>query len=307
MKTGKRFLTFALVILGMSLLLTPRMRAQAPAASGPAAKEKQERGFTLVESFEGSSNADGQIMSFTSAAGYIFSKHFAVDLGIPVDFDRVQTTTTSGTTTTTSIGLGDAFTALHFNFKNPVVNYGFTLTATVPSGDSSKGLSTGRATFNWSNIFSRDFGRWMPFLTAGVGNSLPNTRAFQRPFLTLGKVAHFEAGTSLDLGHSFSISASLYDVAPWGTQKMYSRLVPRSAPVPTGAGTHGRAYQTSPVTSGSADLVRDNGFNAGLDFSPMKYLDLGVAYSRSVHLSLDTFSFGVAFNLSPLFHGGRRR
>ena len=307
MKTSTRFLAFALLILGMPLLWTPRLQAQAPAASGPAAKEKQEHGFTLVESFEGSSNADGQIMSFTSAAGYMFSKHFAVDLGIPVDFDRVQTTTLTGTTTTTSTGLGDAFTAVHFSFKNPAVNYGSTLTATAPTGDSSKGLSTGRATFDWSNTFSRDFGRWTPFLTAGAGNSLLNTRAFHRPYLTLGKVAHFEAGTSLDLGHSFSVSASLYDVAPWGTQKMYSRVVTRSAPVPTGAGTHGRAYQTSAVTSGGADLVRDNGFNAGLDFNPTKYLDLGVAYSRSVHLGLDTFSFGAVFNLSPLFHGGGRR
>jgi len=307
MKTRKKSLAFAFVILGMSLLWTPRLRAQAPAASGPAAKEKPEHGFTLVESFEGSSNDDGQIMSFTSAAGYLFNKHFSVDLGIPVDFDRVQTTTLTGTTTTTNAGVGDVFTALHFLFKNPVVNYGSTLTATVPTGDSSKGLSTGRATFDWSNTIARDFGRWTPFLTAGVGNSLFNTRAFHRPYLTLGKVAHFEAGTSFDLGHSFSVSASLYDVAPWGTQKMYSRMVTRSAPVPTGAGKHGRAYQTSPVTSGSADLVRDNGFNAGLDFSPVKYLDLGVAYSRSVHLDLDTFSFGVSFNLSPLFHGGRRR
>jgi len=307
MKKSTRFLAFAFVILGMSLVGTPRLRAQVPAGSGPAAKEKQEHGFTLVESFEGSSNADGQIMSFTSAAGYMFSKHFAVDLGIPVDFYRVQTTTLTGTTTTTSTGLGDAFTGLHFSFKSPAVNYGSTLTVTVPTGDSNKGLSTGRATFDWSNTFSRDFGRWTPFLTAGVGNSLFDTRAFHRPYLTLGKVAHFEAGTALDLGHFFSVSASLYDVAPGGTQKMYSRLVPRSAPAPTGAGTHGRAYQTSPVTSGSADLVRDNGFNAGLDFNPTKYVDLGVAYSRSVHLSLDTFSFGAVFNLSPLLHrnGGR--
>jgi hypothetical protein len=51
--------------------------------------------------------------------------------------------------------------------------------------------------------------------------------------------------------------------------------------------------------------VRDNGFNAALDFNPAPAVDFEVAYSHSVHYQLDTFSFGVGVNLSRLVSGRR--
>jgi hypothetical protein len=228
-------------------------------------------------------------------------------MGVPIYFVRGTSSTSTGTkTTTASNGIGDVFSDLRLTFNNPLVNYISTLTGAAPSGDSSRGRSTGRATFDWGNNFSREFGRWTPFANLGVGNSLYSTRFFHRPFLTLGKVAHFEAGTSFDLGHSLTVSASAYDVAPWGQQKVFSRLVTRSSGTTVGTGQHGRVFEKSAETTGGADLVRDNGFNAALDMSPSKYLDLELAYSHSVHFRLNTISFGVGFNLTPLFRKAGR-
>jgi hypothetical protein len=54
------------------------------------------------------------------------------------------------------------------------------------------------------------------------------------------------------------------------------------------------------VTSGGADLVRDNGYEAGIDFKPVYYLDFEFDYSRSVPLQLNNYSFGIGINLSSL-------
>src|SRR6266851_2453193 len=210
--------THFLVVLGLVFLFPFRAAAQAPAGtSAPSKDEKQERGPTLYESFEGSSNIDGQFMDLNSAAGYVFNKHFSWDLGVPILFTRG--TTSTGTKVSTN-GLGDIYTDFRLAFRNPAVNYVTTLTGAVPTGDTKKGLSTGRVTFDWGNKFYREFGRWTPFANLGVGNSLYNTNFFHRSFLTLGKVAHFEAGTEYELGHSVSVSALAYDVAPWGQQKL---------------------------------------------------------------------------------------
>ena len=302
MKDRKKSALFVL-FLGVSLVLAQQLHAQAPAVSGSAGKEEQEHGFTLTESFEGSSNSDGYVLDLTSTSGYIFSKHFSLDVGLPIYF--VGGTTAIGQKNSSNT-VGDAFTALHFTFKNPALNYGATLTATAPSGSTSGGSSTGHATFDWSNTFSREFGAWSPFATIGAGNSVLSSREYKRPYLTLGKVAHFEVGTSHELGHSLSFNASAYAIEPWGTQTLYSRIVTTKAGGAGGTAKSGRVYTTIVRTTGGAELVRDNGFNTGLDFSPSRFVDLGMVFSRSTHLHLNTISFGISFNLSPLFHGAGR-
>jgi len=200
-----------------------------------------------------------------------------------------------------SHGVGDAFGQFLISFKNPVVNYGSSFTFELPTGDSSKGLSTGRVTFDWSNAFAREFGRWTPYVNLGAGNSLMDTKYWHRPFLTLGDVAHFEAGTALDLGGSLTLTASAYDIDPWGPQKVYSRTVTKSGGGGGGSTKHGRVFQSNALTTGNASIDRDNGYNADLDFNPLKYVDFDLAYSHSMHYQLDTVSFGITLNLTPLW------
>ncbi len=299
--TPKFLCTFA-----MLCVCSPLGLAQSPAGSVPAPKDDTYRGMTLNTSFDGSFDTGSKVFDWTTTTGYVFNQHFAVNAGVPFLF--VRGTTSTGTTISSN-GVGDTFGQFLFAFKNPAVNYGSSFTFGLPTGDSSKGLSTGRVTFDWSNAFAREFGRWTPFVNLGVGNSLMDTKYWHRPFVTLGDVAHFEAGTAFDVGRALTLTASAYDVAPWGAQKVYSRSVTRAGGGPTGAGTgsskHGRVFQDNAVTTGDSSIDRDNGFNADLDFNPIKYVDFDLAYSHSVHYQLDTVSFGINFNLTPLL--GRRQ
>jgi len=292
--TPKSLCTFALLCI-----CSPCGLAQSPAGTAPAPKDETYRGMTLNTSFDGSFDSGSKVFDWTTTTGYIFNRHFSVNAGVPFLF--VRGTTSTGTSTSSN-GVGDAFGQLLFAFKNPVVNYGSSFTVGLPTGDSSKGLSTGRVTFDWSNAFAREFGRWTPFANLGAGNSLFDTKYWHRPFLTLGEVAHFEAGTAFDLAGPLTLTASAYDVAPWGAQKVFSRTVTRAGGGGPGSGStkHGRVFQGNALTTGGASIDRDNGFNADLDFNPVKFVDFDLAYSHSVHYQLDTVSFGITFNLTPL-------
>lgn len=270
--------------------------AQAPAATGPPAKEEEVTGVTLNSSFGGSVASGSDIYEWTTTAGYVFNKHFSADLGVPILFTRG--TSSTGTTTTNS-GLSNVFGQLQFVDKNPLLNFGAVGTVALPTGDSSKGFSTGRVTGDLTGQVAKELGRFIPFLSAGVGNSIFDSRYWQRPYTTLGDVAHFEGGTAFALGHSLTISASLYDISPWGTQKVYSRVTGKGS----GSGNpspHGRVYLNNILTAGDSSIDRDNGFNADLDFSPFKLVGFDFGYTRSVHFQTDIFFFSVNFNLTPL-------
>ncbi|HEY6270166.1 MAG TPA: hypothetical protein VIX11_17835 [Candidatus Acidoferrum sp.] len=50
--------------------------------------------------------------------------------------------------------------------------------------------------------------------------------------------------------------------------------------------------------------MRDNGFNAGIDYKPVGYIDLEFDFSRSVPLQLNSYSFGIGVDLSWILHAG---
>lgn len=256
-----------------------------------------ERGIVFYESFEGDSNSDGQVMVLSSSATYHFNQHFSAGIGIPIYFDHLNSSTTGVASTS---GIGNVFATVRAVWKSTILNYGTSLTGTAPTGDSKKGLSTGHATFDWDNRVNHDFGVLTPFVDLGAGNSIMDTRYFLRPFSSYGYLAHFEAGTDVDLTHSLSVTLSGYDIAPWGTQTIISRVVPAGSPGKSGSATHGRAFENNHLTTGTASLTSDDGFNADLSFSPKPYLDLDLGYSRSVRYALNSVSFGIGVNLSSM-------
>jgi hypothetical protein len=271
--------------------------ARTVAAQEPnVATAKVSEGIDWNESFEGSSDSSGQVMLLTSSAA-VHLGHFSVGAGIPLYFTRSTSTTGS----TTSDGVGDFFVTLGAAWKGPILNYGTTLTGTAPTGSTAKGFSTGHATFDWSNRIDHDISILTPFLNAGIGNTVTDSRFFNRPFTSYGYLAHTEVGTDVDLSHSFSLTLSGYDIAPWGTQTIFSRIVPPGA-LGKG-GQHGRVFQTNNLTTGTASVNQDDGFTAGLDFSPKPYLSLDAGYTRSVKFAFNSFSWGVAINLSKLNSG----
>jgi hypothetical protein len=276
-----------------------------PAASGPAKDNPGgfTPGWTLGSRFEGSYSTDGSVYDLGSALGFNFSRHFGIDAGVPLYFVSTPSTTKKNNPGAVSgIGAGAFFTDLRLNYPNNSLNYSSAIHLTAPTGDTKKGFSTGHATWNLANHIDHAFGDFSPFLDAGVGNTVMDTRFFHRPFITFGYNAQFNGGVEYDPGN-FSFSVSAYDVAPWGNQTVISRVFRcgSSAKCSAGAPTKNRkSFVTASVSTGSADLVRDNGFNAGIDYKPVGYLDLEFDFSRSVPLQLNSYSFGIGVDLSWL-------
>lgn len=291
----RRSSAVALSIILWTCFSIPVLRAQTtPVGSAHGT----DIGWQWVEQFAGSVNTDGQVMALTSSGGYNFSSHLGLIAGLPVYFVH----NSSSTTTTTVNGIGDFCAGLRLSFPNPAVNYRMALTGAAPTGDSSKGLSTGHGTYDWTNHFDRGFGNWTPFADAGLANSVPNTVFFQQ-FTSLGHLVHFEGGTTLSLIGPLRASASFYDFAPWGTQQVFSRLVTKGGP-PAGSGGHGRVYELNQQTTGGTDLTRDNGFNFGVDVRVSAF-DVWAGFTHSIHFDLNVFSFGIGVNMRSLMHRAR--
>jgi len=274
-----------------------------PAASG-AAKENPggfTPGMTLGTRFEGSYSGDGGVYDWGTALGYNFSRHFGVDAGVPFYFVNTPTSVKNGNPGAVSgIGVGSFFTDLRWTYPNQSLNYSSAIHLTTPTGDTKKGFSVGHVTWNETNHFDHAFGDFSPFLDAGVGNTVLDTRFFHRPFTTFGYNAQFNGGLEYDPG-KFSFAAAVYDVAPWGNQTVVSRVFRCGSSAKCGAGgptKNRKGFNSSSVTTGAADLVRDNGYNASIDYKPVGYVDLEFDYSRSVPLQLNSYSFGIGVDLS---------
>jgi len=295
---------FCMVVL-LSSCASLFAQSPIPAASSPA--EKKAGGFTpgwtLGTRFEGSYSGDGGVYDLGSALGYNFSRHFGIDAGVPLYFVSSSSTIRKNDPGAVSgVGVGTFFTDLRLNYPNQSLNYGSAIHLTAPTADTKKGFSTGHATWNFANHIDHAFGDFSPFLDAGVGNSVMDTRFFHRPFLTFGYNAQFNGGVEYDPGN-FSFSVSAYDVAPWGNQTVTSRVFRCGSSAKCGAGAstkNRRSFTTASVSTGPADLVRDNGFNAGIDYKPVGYLDFEFDFSRSVPLQLNSYSFGIGVDLSWL-------
>lgn len=281
-----------------------RAQTPSPAANGT---EKEKGGFTpgwgYGVKFEGSTSGDGTVTDLATGVGYNFSRHFGVDLSVPYYFIGTPSSIKQKNTTAVSgDGVGDVGMDLKWNYAAQLLNYASTIHLGAPTGDQKKGLSVGHATWNFSNHFEHAFDYVTPFVDGGVGNSIADTRFIRRPFMTFGYNAATEAGLETDPG-PFSLTASAYDIAPWGNQTVISRVFRCPAGpkcTATGTSTNRRGYTQTSVQKGGASLTRDNGFNAGVEVKPLKYLDLEADYSRSVPLRLNAFSFGISVDLHGL-------
>ena len=248
------------------------------------------------ETFEGSTGSSGQEMVLNSSATYYFGR-FSVGAGIPFYLNR----SISPTQVLINEGIGDAFVKVGSSWDIDSLNLSTALTGAAPTGDPNKGFGTGHGTFDWTTRIDHNFGFVTPFLEGGIANTLTDTPFFHRPFTSFGTLAHFEGGTNVDLSHSFTLLLSGYEIAPWGTQTIISRDVINGA---TGSGGQdGRVWEVNHETTGPASINFDDGFTAGLTFSPKPYLNLSAGYTRSLSFAFNTFSWRLGFNMSSLISG----
>ena len=268
--------------------------------------------FSFQARISGSYNELGAVTKLESAIGYELNDHFGVTVGVPFYFVSSSTTLADSETKARN-GIGNVFLDLRATVHKPALNFASTLTVTAPTGDRESGFSTGRATFDWNNLFFRTFSRFTPYANVGVANTISDTPFFVRPFSTLGLVGHLETGVQYRLSRSWRLGASAYQIIPSGEQKVFSRLVRREPPgtPPTSPGAsrfnRRRAFETAPTTAGDAEIARDRGFSTWVGFRPASALNLSVGYSRSTFFSLDSLFFGVGLELRSVFQRPRSR
>jgi hypothetical protein len=223
------------------------------------AQQSGEAGSTFYTSFQGNSSSLGQVMRLDPSIGYRFNRFFEVDFGLPFYFIRPSVAATQNFAGNSESGLGNSYTDLRLSFRNPVVNYGSTLTVTAPTGDRDKGLSTGKVTWDWNNHFNKKLGPLAPFVNAGVANAITDTPFFIRPYISRGFVSHIEGGASWNFLRLASIGASAYAYEPSGKQTVVSRVVRRGSSAGGGETGQGRGSGKRVFESVAGDVRRSGG------------------------------------------------
>lgn len=277
-----------------------------------AAEDSNSRGLLFSERIYGSGSSLGLITKLDTAIGYQLNPYVAIEGGVPFYLVNPSNTVTTTAGTSGHSGIGNAYADVRLSVANPLVNYTSMLTVAAPTGDKSTGFSTGRPTFDWSNWFDHSFSRLTPFVNVGFANTIADTPYFVRPFSSFGYITHVEGGASYKIARRASVGASVYDIAPSGQQRVFSKLLVKAGGPPAGGQGHGRSghqgvFETAGETVGTADIARDHGFSAWFAASPSKYAELEIGYSRSAEYALDSIFFGVSFNLRSLFGDPRHR
>jgi hypothetical protein len=303
-----KFKAFKILFWAAMLTTVPYSFAQGLV---PKSKETDDvAGLTEIESFQGTLNSGERLFKLDSTLGWDFNKHFGIFGGVPVYLVNVPSTTTAtGTTTTTTPsssnnGIGNAYFGLAFRAPNPAIDYSSTFTAGAPTGNSKKGLSSGRGTIDWDNRLEHAFDRLTPFLDVGIGNTVPDSALFTRPFTSLGFVAHLQEGAEFDLLKHVGVGALVYEVVPAGNQKVFSRLVKKGGTA-IGSGKSSRVFETAAETSGNG-LTRENGFSTWIGFEPSPVWRLELGYTRSVSFDLSSFAFNLSVNVGKLLRSKKK-
>src|SRR5438874_3599384 len=279
-----------------TLALIATLCGMTAAQAAPAQSVNDDKGFTSYVQFAGTSNSDGQVYKLDPSVGYNFSGHFGMDVGIPVYFVRASSTT-AGTTSTN--GIGNPYLDVRLKYLNPLLNFSSILTGYAPAGDSKKGLSTGRGTFDWTNHFDRSFSSLTPFAEVGIANTITDSLLFERPFTTFGFNTHLQGGAKYNLWKIFNVGASRYDIRPTGQQTVFSKVQGGSSNA--ASPSHKSVFLNNQQTTGTADIAHDDGFSTWIEAKPGSVLDMELGFTRSIQYDLNSVSFSLGLNLGRLY------
>jgi len=279
-----------------TLALIATLCGMTAAQAAPAQSGNDDKGFTSYVQFAGTSNSDGQVYKLDPSVGYNFSGHFGMDVGIPVYFVRASSTT-AGTTSTN--GIGNPYLDVRVKYLNPLFNFGSVLTGYAPAGDSKKGLSTGRGTFDWTNHFDHSFASLTPFAEVGIANTITDSLLFERPFTTFGFNTHLQGGVKYAVWKILNVGASGYDILPTGQQTVFSKVQGGSSN--PASPSHKPVFLNNQQTTGTADIAHDDGFSTWIEAKPGSVLDMELGFTRSIHYDLNSVSFNIGLNLGRLY------
>lgn len=271
--------------------------ASAQNSTKPAA---QESGVTAYLAVGGTANSDGAVYELNSSIGYDFNSHFGLAVGAPIYFIRPA----ASTGTSSANGLGDPYLVLHARYPNRLLNFATVLTGTVPVGNSSQALSTGRATFDWTGHIDHSMSKLTPFVEAGIANTTVDSTLYLRPYTTFGFNTHFRGGAYYDIWRFVRIGAAGYEILPSGQQTVFSRV--KHAQTTGSTGQHGPPFLNNQQTTGTASIAADNGFSAWVDVAPQHAVDFQVGFTRSVAYELNSVSFNIGFNIGEFYRKAQK-
>ncbi len=296
-----------MIIGAVVLLFTAAASAQKPGEQGA----QDLRGFVSSAEFGGSFSSSEHVVSLATSAGYNLSNHMGVDFGVPFYFAGGTSTSSTGTKVSSSAtGMGAPFIAARAMYKDDSFGYTGRFAVYLPAGDTADGLSTGRTTFDWNNHFEDSYERLTPYGEIGIANTVMSTGRYNRPYSQFGNNIHIEGGTSVDVTDKFSVGGSAFDIFPWGTQAIYSRVIPSNAVGLVGNGNgkgKGRPFEQNAYTVGTSDLGKDNGVSAWADYTPAPYVTFEAGFTRSIQYAMNTVSFSTRFDIGYLTKNRNRK
>ncbi|WP_109489412.1 hypothetical protein [Occallatibacter savannae] len=229
-------------------------------------------------------------------------RHAAIVAALPwYPTVAAYTSTTSGGTTTTTLGqhrnvLGDANLTATAGGSQGDLNFNAGAALGFPTGDQSLGLSAGQTTWHLDTHLEYSAGPFTPDIEAGIGNSSAfASRTFRKSYTAVGRMANFQAGTSIDLPAKLSLDLEAYEAMPIQTQSLFGTISRRNSH----AAVHGHSKKTA--VQGATGSGEDNGFNLGLEYPLTPKLTLAAEYDDSI-IQADNI---VAFSIRWSLHGAK--
>ena len=262
--------------------------------SGPAGIIPSTRGFNATlgtSSQHDSTNGWSSILN--SNVAYRLNQHFSLDAGVPlyVYIKVYKNVGTAAKPVDAYVPRNGVFGDVSLSFQGDAsatwLDYTGTVTMGLPSGNSAYGLGAGQVTYSINNHLEKTLGLLTPDIELGFGDSsnLVDQRVL-KSYVAVGPLAHFQAGTSIDLPFNASFEADAYEELPLAKDLVYST---------TGKG------KKKVTTATNEDPGEDNGFITSLDIPLSRHLTMSGFYSRSLrdHDDVAGFSFTLLAKAPP--------
>ena len=260
------------------------------ADDGPPGVVPVQKGYNLsllTTSQHDSSNGWSSLL--TPDVAYRFNKNFSLDATIPL-YDYIVVEVTGGTTkvptytySTKHFAPGDTAINGHYQASPALFDYELTTTLGLPSGNDQYGLGAGKVTYAVLNSFEHSVSIFTPTIELGLSDSssLDQTRV-RKAYTSVGTMAVFQAGTSVDLPRDLNFTATAYENLPLAASTLYS--------------TTGKGKKKKTTVIGKSE-AEDNGFETSLDIPLTTHVTLSGFYNRSLRSHIDTGGFSLLFLL----------
>jgi hypothetical protein len=256
---------------------------------GPAGIIPVMRGFNAslgVSWQHDSSNGWSTLLSPNAA--YRFNQYVSMDVGVPLYF-YINIYSNVGTKAKPDYAyagrngvFGDTSLSLRGDAPLPLgMEYGATVSMGLPTGNTGFGLGAGQVTYDLNNHFERYFRMVTPDIEFGEGNgsALVDPRV-RKDYISVGPIAHFQAGAAVDLPLKMTFEADAYEVLPLKPDLIFST---------TGKG------KKQVTTSTNIGPAEDNGFLTSLDIPLATHVTLSGFYTRSLRDHDDVGGFSFTF------------